>query len=249
MNKNILKKMEKIEEKRKLPDEVKKKIKDRAISNWAICISAIILVLTFKISANFLPKQATDLIYNVCAIAILVFSLIVLEIAYKKDSGKWAICGIEILVLAVFTLFSPYIFYRANTIFIYIFIIITTIYYIAKIIKIYFSEKKQYLFEISDITNIIKKESQDEVAKKEQEKILKRMEKKLEKKNEDTKKNTAKSKANSKNKTPTKSKTNNKTTTSIKTKKKTPTKSKQKTTPTKSKTTMKKTKTTNKENK
>ena len=248
MNKNILKKMEKIEEKRKLPDEVKKKIKDRAISNWAICISAIILVLTFKISANFLPKQATALIYNVCAIEILIFSLIVLEIAYKKDNGKWAICGIEILVLAVFTLFSPYIFYRANNSVIYVFIAIMTIYYIAKIIRIYFLEKKQYLLGISDITNIIKKESQDEVAKKEQEKILKRIGKKSTNKDETAKKTTTKTKSKSKTnavKKP-KVKVNTKTSTksTAKAKTKTTTKAKPKT-QTKSKTTKK----TNKENK
>lgn len=236
MNKNILKKMEKIEEKRKLPDEVKKKIKDRAISNWAICISAIILVLTFKISANFLPKQATDLIYNVCAIAILVFSLIVLEIAYKKDSGKWAICGIEILILSVFALFSPYIFYRTNKLIVYIFITIVTIYYIAKIIKIYFSEKKKYLTEISDITNIVKKESQDEIAKREQEKLLKKMEKKTKKGTSSTEKGTAKEKQ--KNTAKSTSKTTTKKTAKPKTK-----------TQTKSKTTKKTTKTTNKENK
>ena len=94
LNKNIMKNIEKIQEKRRLSDETKKKIKDRAISNWAICISSIILVLTFTVVANFIPKQLAVLIYNICAIGILIFSLIVLEVAYKKDSGKWVICGI-----------------------------------------------------------------------------------------------------------------------------------------------------------
>ena len=236
LNKNIMKNIEKIQEKRKLSVDTKKKIKDRAISNWAICISAIILILAFTVTANLITKQIAILIYNICAMGILVFSLIVLEIAYKKDSGKWAICGIEILILSVFALFSPYIFYRTNKLIVYIFITIVTIYYIAKIIKIYFSEKKKYLTEISDITNIVKKESQDEIAKREQEELLKKMEKKTKKDISSTKKGTAKEKQ--KNTAKSTSKTTIKNTAKPKTK-----------TQTKSKTTKKTTKTTNKENK
>ena len=235
LNKNIMKNIEKIQEKRKLSVDTKKKIRDRAISNWAICISAIILILAFTVTANLITKQIAILIYNICAMGILVFSLIVLEIAYKKDSGKWAICGIEILILSVFALFSPYIFYRTNKLIVYIFITIVTIYYIAKIIKIYFSEKKKYLTEISDITNIVK-ESQDEIAKREQEKLLKKMEKKTKKGTSSTEKGTAKEKQ--KNTAKSTSKTTTKKTAKPKTK-----------TQTKSKTTKKTTKTTNKENK
>ena len=221
LNKNIMKNLEKIQEKRKLSVDTKKKIKDRAISNWAICISAIILILAFTVTANLITKQISILIYNICAMGILVFSLIVLEIAYKKDSGKWAICGIEILILSVFALFLPYIFYRTNKLIVYIFITIVTIYYIAKIIKIYFSEKKKYLTEISDITNIVKKESQDEIAKKD---------------TSSTKKGTAKEKQK------TTAKSTSKTTTKKTAKPKTKTQ-------TKPKTTKKTTRTTNKENK
>ena len=114
MKKIELENIEKIKEKRELSKEAKDKIICRVVANSAIGIAICILIYTFKIASNLLVKEAATLVYNVYSIEILVFALILLEIAYKKDSGKWAASGMEMLVLAVFMLFSPYIYLKFN---------------------------------------------------------------------------------------------------------------------------------------
>lgn len=164
LKKNVLKDIEKIKEKRNLSKEAKNKIVARVISNWAICISIAILIMTFVMVSKLLAKSDAIFVYNVCSIAFLIFAIVIFEVAYKKDSGTWAVCGIETLTLSILVLFSPYIFFKAQDKYIYILLILITIYYISKIIKITYSEKKKYLLEVSDIQNIVKKESKDELA-------------------------------------------------------------------------------------
>lgn len=178
MKKIELENIEKIKEKRELSKEAKDKIIGRAVANGAIGIAICILIYTFKIASNLLVKEAATLVYNVYSIEILVFAVILLEVAYKKDSGKWAASGMEMLVLAVFMLFSPYIYLKFNNKIMYPIIATVAIYYIAKVIVIYFMEKKQYLNGISDIQEIIKKESQDDKAQEEKTRILEEMEQK-----------------------------------------------------------------------
>ncbi len=165
LKKDDLKNIEKLKEKRYLSKEEKSKITARVVANWAICISIAILIMTFVIASELLEKRAAIFVYNVYSMVFLICSIVTLEVAYKKDSSSWAISGLEILFLAIFTLFAPYIFFRLDKKYIYLIIMLVTIYYIAKIIKITLSERKKYLLKISDISDIIKKESQDELAK------------------------------------------------------------------------------------
>lgn len=178
MKKEDFENMEKIQEKREFSKEIKDKIMGRAVANGAIGIAICILIYTLKIASNLLVKEAATLIYNVYSIEIIVFALILLEIAYKKDSGKWAASGMEMLALSVFMLFSPYIYLKFNSKIMYPIIATVAIYYIAKVVVIYSMEKKQYLNDISDIQDIIKKESQDDKAQEEKTKILEEMEQK-----------------------------------------------------------------------
>ena len=110
--------------------------------------------MALKMASNLLDKSVATFIYNAYSIEILIFSIIVLEVAYHKDSGKWAISGIEMLILAILMLFAPYIFFRFTNKIIYAIIAFITVYYICKIIIIYCKEKKQYLLNISDIQEI-----------------------------------------------------------------------------------------------
>lgn len=164
MKDNTLKKIEKIKQTRELPEENKKRIIKSIVANSIICTAILVLILAFEVAASFLPKLAAKKMYQIYSIEFLIFALILLEVAYKKDSTKWAASGLEILSLAVFTLFSPYIFLGSKTKAIYIAMIFVTLYYILKIIRIYCIEKRRYLLAVSDIPEIIKKESQDEMA-------------------------------------------------------------------------------------
>lgn len=210
VKKNILNDIEKIKKERKLSKEVEKNIFNRVITNGAIGSLMLILTMCFMIIVNFLSKSTAILIYNICSIISLILTLIIIENAYKKDSGKLAIFAIEILILSIFILFSPYIYIRVNYKLIHGFILLISVYYVLKVIMIYCKEKKEYLIEISDITNIVKKESKDELAKLEQEKREKQKKILLEKeKQEKNGKTTRKPKTTNKEKE-VKSKTSSK---------------------------------------
>jgi len=192
LKKDVITNIEEIKKERKLSREVEKNILNKIIANGAICISLNILIYTFALAVKVLPMAMIESIYNISSIVFLIFSIIVIEIAYKKDSGKWAIMGIEILFVAIFVLFAPYIFIKYQHNNIYVPIIIVTVYYIFKIILIYGKEKKKYLAEQSEISDIIQKESNDELAKQEKERI--KEEKRKQKEKEEKKRKTEKTK-------------------------------------------------------
>lgn len=171
MKKNILNNIEAIKKKRDLSKETKKQISKKIIANALICIGMLLLLMIYRITADFLTIEIAISMYHTSAMLILLIALAILEIAYKKDNGNSGISGLEILALAIFTLFAPYIYIKFRTNFIYKALIFITVYYISKIMIIYYKEKKQYSLNISDISNIIKKESQDEMAQQEKNKI------------------------------------------------------------------------------
>ena len=192
MKKDVLNDIDKIKEGRKIPKDVEKKIFIRTITNFGIGISIILLVMIFYIIAKYLSKNIAVFTYNSFAFVMLIATLVMIEIAYKKDSGKCATTAIEMLVVSIYSLFAPHIFVRISYKYIYGFIALTTIYYTFKIVKIYFSETQKYLTKISDIAKIIQKESKDELAEEEKKKQKERIKKMQEKEAKTTRKSTAK---------------------------------------------------------
>lgn len=166
MKKNTITNFEKIREKRTLSKENQKAIFGRLISNFAIGVSFIILMLSYYLATFYISKNITEVIYHVSASILLIVTITIFEIGYKKDDGKYALIGLEILIFALISLFAPYIYYVFNKITIISCILLMTVYYIIKIIVIYNKEKNLALKINDDIDTIIKKESQDNMAKK-----------------------------------------------------------------------------------
>lgn len=147
MNENIK------EEKNKL---YKKLFKNIMI---AIIISIYFIFLNLgniNIDANIF---LTDI--KVFSIIILGISIIIFEKAYKNDSGELTINAIEILLLACHTLSLIYVtnifkfdfkYYVLTSSYIF------SIYYTFKDIIIYTRENRKYLKQLSDISDIVKKE-------------------------------------------------------------------------------------------
>lgn len=176
MKKNEIKELEEIRKERKLSKDAEKTIKSKIVSNFAICLSIVILMMAFAITANYLEKNFTMHVYNASAVTFLVVSIIIFEVAYKRDSGSIALYGVEVLCISIFTLFAPYIFLKYNyQLICYGAISVVTLYYIIKIIITFSKDKKKFQYEKSDFSQIIKKESKDEEAIKEQENILTQM--------------------------------------------------------------------------
>ena len=133
----------------------------------AIGIMGYFIVLNFAYTRMNLERLTNDI--EVFSGIFLVLGLVMLERAYKKEDGKLAISGIELLVLSMHSLSINHViaFYQYD----FRFYLLTSsyvfaIYYVLKSIIIYTKEKRQYLKNLSDISEIVKEEPIKKEAKK-----------------------------------------------------------------------------------
>ena len=151
--KNIFKK------KKTIPKEKLTTIRKPAIQNALIGLAVIVyfgfLILGFfNIDRNF---YQIDL--KVFALSILFLAIIVLEKAYKQDSGRIAIMGIELIIIATISLglIFVHLMFSANYVFIVsIIVAVIFVYYIIKSIIMYFRERKKYF--VNDMKEMINTE-------------------------------------------------------------------------------------------
>lgn len=80
--------IETMKKNRTLSKQAQHKIRTAIIANWAIGIAMVFLIMILKISANLLPKTLSIKIYNISAMVLLIFTLILMEFAYKKDNDR-----------------------------------------------------------------------------------------------------------------------------------------------------------------
>ncbi len=154
--KEIIKQME---EKKKLPKEVKNKIMTEI---FGCAISAIIVYVYFiflKLGIKNIHQDIylTDL--KVFEISLAVISIMMFENAYNNKNSKSMYRGIEILLLAIITMLLQYIILYLTPkyrIIIPIFAIIYNIYYVLKALVIVHRIKSEYRSSLSDIKEIVK---------------------------------------------------------------------------------------------
>ena len=103
-----------ITKKTTMPENLKNKTRKEIFINIILGIGIVIYfaVLIFGISG--IEKAARILNFKRCSLVLLFISITLFEIAYKKDSGKLAINGIELLIVSIFTLFMPYIVFELD---------------------------------------------------------------------------------------------------------------------------------------
>ena len=149
--------LKKDKETKQIPEETLKDIfKNIIFAIGVIIYFAILNLIDLKI------KQENILtIIEICSGILLLTSLILLEIAYKKDSTKSWITAIEFLVLAFHSLSIKYVITRYDyqlQFYLLTSSYIISIYFILKAIIIYTKGRKKYLDTLSDIPEILKKE-------------------------------------------------------------------------------------------
>lgn len=144
--------------KKVIPSEEQKKMNGEVFKNIFIAI-AITIFLNFIILGFINIEQSVFIVdLKVFAVILLATTIGIFEYAYKKDSGKLAIFGIEILVLSLCMLAFIYLDIMLNSKFVFIAILTTyafAIYYTIKSAIIYKKMKKQYI--INSAKEIIKK--------------------------------------------------------------------------------------------
>ncbi len=170
MKKKQLETLEKINEERKLDKETKAVIYKKILKNFLFAIGILVLFITLRFMALNLDKTINILVYKILSVISLAATIILFEVAYKKDDDTLAITSIEMLFLSIALLLAPYILIIRKNVFTSMIGVYFTIYYIIKNLIIYRNKKNKYLQEKSDITQIIKKESKDEMAQEQLEK-------------------------------------------------------------------------------
>ena len=105
-----------IKDRKRLPLEQKNKIKNNIFFNYILFLIMIFITLIINLSFNKLSindfNKYIDIIQMFCGI----FSIIILEIAYKNDSEKIGIYGIEFLLYSICVLFVPHFYISKNNV-------------------------------------------------------------------------------------------------------------------------------------
>ena len=138
---------------------------------WNIIILIIIEAFLSVLYVGSYKLEENIFFYGIkyASFLLLLISIIIFEIAYRKDKGTIAISGIETLILSINTLVSVNVIKKLNISFQnYIIgsIIVFFLYYILKIIIIYTKYKREYLKGLSDIQEIVNTKPIKKEAKK-----------------------------------------------------------------------------------
>lgn len=205
-----------IEEKRKLPQKVKENIKTNIFHNLIAAVIILAYLAAINVMYYSFEQDRFEHYMKYFALGIIVVTVIDIELAYRKDSKKLGLIGVELLACGILSLYIPYIYlhtsaYLRNCVMVLPAALI--VYYAFKSIIIFKQnqfkhrnnlsdvkdllnddERKSYLEEESTKTYRAKIEEEEEIRKV----IIKRQKMRAEqkeKKNKKTKTNADKSKA------------------------------------------------------
>ena len=162
-----------IEEKRKLPQNVKENIKTNIFHN----LIAAVIILAYLAAINVMYYSFEQNIFEhymkYFALGIIVVTVIDIELAYRKDSKKLALIGIELLACGILSLYIPYIYlhttaYLRNCVMILPAALL--VYYAFKSIVIFKQNQFKHQNNLSDVKDLLKDDERksyiDEQSKK-----------------------------------------------------------------------------------
>lgn len=180
MKKVEIEKLDELNKKKQLNKKDKNKILNKVLSDFLIAIDILLLFIILMFIKRYLDKNIAVCIYKISSVIFLMFTLVTFEIAYKKDNDTLGITGIEMLFVSICLLLLPYFFIERPNLITLNLGSYFACYYIFKNLIVYNKMKKDAIMNQSDIPEIIKKESQDKMAKEELEKRIKEQEQKEE---------------------------------------------------------------------
>jgi len=157
---NIQKIKQELEKKHKLPENTKGNMNKAIQINILVAIT--IMLYFFLLNLSFVNVEQFSFLTNlkIYSVLILIGTIVLFEIAYSRDEGKYCIFGIEFLFLAIVTLFLTYVVVFLSDKFKMILVIcslIFAVYYIVKSIIIYAKIKREFNKNKSDVKYIVKK--------------------------------------------------------------------------------------------
>ena len=155
--------VEELTEKRKMTEEVKENLIENIFYNFLLALGIMCYISIVNVVHTYLPLQIYDIISKVLSIIAILITVGIFEFAYRKDSGKYTIYGIEILFFSIVVLYMPKMFTNLDKFYSQIFLLtplFCAIYYVAKSIVIYKKTEKEYQNSLSDVKIILKEEIQ-----------------------------------------------------------------------------------------
>lgn len=157
-----------IKERKILPYEKKQNIMDNIFCNCLIFMIMLIITLIVNISFGKFSEKDFESYIDIIQIACGAISISVLEVAYRKNSGKIGIYGIEILIFSICVLFVPYMYIsKLKLEFLKYTILLFFIYYFLKSVGILLHTRNSYLRKnISDVKEIVKEEKEGYIDEK-----------------------------------------------------------------------------------
>ena len=148
-----------IEEKRKLPKNLKDKISTKIFQDLIVAVIIMAYFCTVNITYYKLENYKFEEYMKYFALAIILFTVISFEIAYRKNSINIGIIGIELLSCGILTLYIPYIFLHTTSalrVSIMILPVFLVVYYGIKSIIIFKQNQFKYRNNLSDVKEIVK---------------------------------------------------------------------------------------------
>lgn len=170
---------ETINERKKLPKELKDKISNLIFFNIVLVMFMMIISLTINIMFTRFSLARFESTIKIIQITVCLISIVIFEISYKKDSFKYALYGIEFTLFSIAVLYVPYMFTLNHIDFLEKVIIAFVIYYIVKSIYIVIHYRNKYLKEnISDVKEIVKEDKKGYLDEESQKTLKERKKKK-----------------------------------------------------------------------
>lgn len=151
-----------MKEKQSLPKEESNKINRYLFQNIMVAIAIIVYFIFLNLGKQNIQLNVyvTDLkVFGMC---ILLLAIMILEKAYKDDSGRLAVFGIEMIVLSLTTISLIYVDLMLSSRYSVILTSISyifAIYYLIKSVVIYLKKRKKYF--VDGMKEIIKDKEEE----------------------------------------------------------------------------------------
>ena len=147
-----------IKERKELSADVKNERDSKVFRNLLLAVFVAIYLILINIGYFTIEKAVYVNDTMIFSLMALFVSVVIFEMAFKKEKGYLAIHGIEVLTISLFTYFIPYMYFNTSDVVrkvLMILPVIYEIYYCFKgIVICIISQKKRN----NDIKDIIKKE-------------------------------------------------------------------------------------------
>lgn len=153
--------VEELTKKRKMTKEVKDKLHKRIFQNCLLAIAIMLCFGAINLVYIYTSQEVWNIVQKVSPMVFICLTVGIFELAYRKDSGKMAIVGIEWLIFSVIILYIPKIYDNLDKAFcieLSFAPIFCGIYYVAKSILLYLKTQKEYQNNLSDVKEIVKDE-------------------------------------------------------------------------------------------